>query len=137
MRSCDRRTILVIDDDDDLASALTKRLTSLGFRCITAASGAEGLARFRSAQVDLIVSDLNMPGGDGVELAEAIRMTSDLPIIFVTGYRYDFRRRLRRVPNVTILRKPFMCQDLIDLITAALGESAASPLPVNTELENP
>jgi DNA-binding response OmpR family regulator len=130
MHGNDKRTILVIDNDDQLTLALTKRLGSHGFRCITAASGAQGLAAFNNASVDLIVSDLNMPGGDGVDLAESIRRTSDVPIIFVTGFRDDFKRRLRLVKNVTTLRKPFNSQELVDLIASALGEPASASLLV-------
>jgi DNA-binding response OmpR family regulator len=104
----DNRTILVIDNDDDILRALSKRLSAIGFRCITAASGAQGLARFQGTKVDLI------------------RRTSDVPIIFVTGFRDEFKRRLRDIRNVTTLRKPFKSQDLIDLITAALAEKGAS-----------
>jgi len=125
MSSNEKWTALVIDNDDDLLRALSKRLDGLGIRCISAGSGAQGLAEFRSSGVDVVISDLNMPGGDGVELAEAIRKTSDVPIIFVTGFRDDFKRRLRNITNVSTLRKPFETQDLLTLVSAALGESVA------------
>lgn len=128
MRLSDKRTILVIDNDADLTRALATRLTSLGYRCVTAASGAQGLAAFRAGNIDLVVSDLNMPDGDGVVLAETIRRTSEVPIIFVTGFRDDFKRRLRLVKNVTTLRKPFDSKDLVDLITAALANFAPASL---------
>lgn len=133
----EKRTILVIDNDEDLTGALTKRLGSLGFHCISAASGAQGLAEFRGAPVDLVISDLNMPGGDGVVLAESIRRTSNVPIIFVTGFRDDYKRRLRHIQNVTTLRKPFDTQDLIDLITAALRDDPVPSLPAGTTMEEP
>ncbi|HTF88308.1 MAG TPA: response regulator [Planctomycetota bacterium] len=125
MSSNEQWTALVIDNDDDLLRAVTKRLGALGIRCISAGSGAQGLAEFRASGADVVISDLNMPGGDGVELAEAIRKTSDVPIIFVTGFRDDFKRRLRNVTNVSTLRKPFETQDLLTLVSAALGESVA------------
>lgn len=121
------RTILVIDDDNELARALTTRLGSLGYSCITASSGSQGLAQFQKGTIDLVISDLNMPGGDGVALAESIRRTSDVPIIFITGFREDFKRRLRLVPNVTTLRKPFDTQMLVGIVTAVLRENPASP----------
>jgi len=136
MSLSDKRTILVIDNDADLTLALTKRLGSLGYRCIAAASGAQGLAEFNGGGVDLIVSDLNMPGGDGVALAETIRRTSSVPIIFVTGFRDDFKRRLRLIENVTTLRKPFKSQDLIDLIKTALGENSAPAVLLETVPED-
>ncbi len=136
MSLSDKRTILVIDNDDDLTHALTKRLGSMGFNCITAASGAQGVAEFQGSKVDLIVSDLNMPGGDGVALAETIRRTSNVPIIFITGFRDDFKRRLRLIQNVTTLRKPFNRQELVDLITTAFGENDAPAPLVHTASED-
>jgi DNA-binding response OmpR family regulator len=124
--SLESPNVLIIDNDDDLVRGLCIRLTSLGLQCVTASSGSQGVARFANGGIDLIVSDLNMPGGDGVALAQAVRRTSDVPIIFVTGYRDDFKRRLRGIPNVTTLRKPFKAQDLVDLIAVALGTKAGA-----------
>ena len=121
------KTILVIDDDSELTRAITTRLGSLGYCCVAASTGAQGLAQFQSSRIDLVVSDLNMPGGDGVALADAIRRVSDVPIIFITGFREDYKRRMRLIPNVTTLRKPFDSRVLTDLITAALRENPASP----------
>lgn len=137
MSPSDKQTILVIDNDDDLTRALTTRLGALGYCCTTAASGAQGLAEFRGAPFDLVVSDLNMPGGDGVAVAETIRRTSNVPIIFVTGFRDDFKRRLRLIQNVTTLRKPFNSQDLIDLITTALGENPPPAVLEDTVPKDP
>jgi DNA-binding response OmpR family regulator len=133
----DKRTILTVDDDKDVTLALSKRLGSNGYRCLSAASVTEGLSKFRGERVELIISDLNMPGGDGVAFAETIRKTSDVPIIFITGFRDDFKRRLRGIENVTTLRKPFNTQELMELITATIGEHSTSPLPANIELERP
>ena len=70
-------------------------------------------------------------------LAEAIRRTSNVPIIFITGFHDDFTHRLSLVPNVTTLQKPFDSRHLIDLITVTLTENAASARSVSTMLENP
>jgi two-component system, cell cycle sensor histidine kinase and response regulator CckA len=125
MSTTEQPTILVIDDDEDYTQALSKRLDSSGFRCISALSGEQGLAAFQTAKIDLVLSDLNMPSGDGVELAESIRKASNVPIIFVTGFRDEFKRRLRHIPNVTTLQKPFESQYLIDLVSVALWERTA------------
>ncbi|MEK6703650.1 MAG: response regulator [Planctomycetota bacterium] len=131
----EHRTILVIDNDQELTRALTKRLGSVGFRCIATESGLQGLAEFRRGGIDLVVTDLNMPGGDGVMLAETIRKTSAVPIIFITGFREDFKRRLRHVQNVSTLQKPFMSHDLVDLITTALGQDSLPASPAHTTPE--
>jgi DNA-binding response OmpR family regulator len=123
------KAILVIDDDEDLTRALSKRLASYGYSCVSAVSGAQGLALFGASRFDLVISDLNMPGGDGVALAEAIRRVSLVPIVFITGFRDDFKRRLRDLKNVITLRKPFSSDTLLDAINAALGSVDASMLP--------
>ena len=126
MLSKRNQTILIVDDDEGLRTAIAVRLASSGFRCITAGTGAQGLAEFSNGGIDLIVSDLNMPSGDGVSFAEAVRQTSEVPIVFVTGFKDDFKRRVRSVQNIVTLRKPFDGRELAALIGAILGEHAAT-----------
>ncbi len=113
-------TILLIDNDPDLIDALHTRLEGEGYACVTAESGAQGLARFDEGEINLVITDLNMPGGDGVSFLTRLRRTSDVPAIVITGFRDDFRRELRGVSNVTTLRKPFQTQSLVSLIEAEL-----------------
>lgn len=117
------KTILILDDDIQMTKALSVRLGALGFRCVTACTGSQGVAIFGKGGIDLVISDLNMPSGDGVAFAQAIRRTSDVPIIFVTGFRDEFKRRLRDVPNVTTLRKPFDAQHLVELVACTLAST--------------
>lgn len=122
-------TILIIDNDEGLLAAIATRLGSMGYHCITAVSGAQGLACFKSQPVDLIISDLNMPAGDGVTLAQSIRETSEVPIIIITGFRDEYRRSLRSISNITLMEKPFDSDQLLDLVEAELVMSG-SKLPV-------
>lgn len=108
--------ILIIDNDEALLALLERRLGRFGYGCDTAVSGGQGLAGFDPSRHELVVTDLNMPGGDGVELARTIRENSDVPIVVVTGYRDAFRNRVRRIPGVTVIEKPFDLNDLVDLI---------------------
>jgi DNA-binding response OmpR family regulator len=121
--------ILIIDNDEGLLAAISTRLESMGYRCITAVSGAQGLACFREQPIDLIISDLNMPAGDGVTLAQTIRETSEIPIIIITGFRDEYRRSLRSITNITLMEKPFDSDHLLDLVEAELV-MAGSKLPV-------
>ncbi len=117
----DAPRILIIDNDEGVVQALAIRLRSNGYECATATTGAQGLSAFESEPSDLIISDLNMPAGDGIVLASSIRKHSDVPIIFVTGFQDDFRRRLRNIQNVTVFRKPFDMNDLLEIIEAELA----------------
>lgn len=130
-------TILIADNDDAVVLAIKTRLRSQGYHCLTAQTGAQALAIFRTEHVDLIISDLNMPAGDGVSLASTVRQSSDIPIIFITGFRDGFRRSLRSVPNVTIVEKPFDSRTLLELVEASLPvDSQPTQLDDTTDKES-
>ena len=113
-------TILIIDNDEGMVAAITARLESIGYCCVTAGSGAQGVAAFRDNDIDLVVTDLNMPAGDGLTLARTLRKSSDVPIIIVTGFHDEYRRELRTLRNVTLMEKPFDSRQLVELIEADL-----------------
>ncbi len=113
-------TILIVDNDPDLRRVISLRLSRAGYSCVEAGTGAQALSEWRRRSFDVVVSDLNMPSGDGIALADALQREEAVPIIFITGFREDFKRRLRRVNNVSLLEKPFDPSVLIDLIEATL-----------------
>jgi DNA-binding response OmpR family regulator len=120
MTEATRRRILIIDNDERVTRAIETRLENLGYECAVAHTGAQGLAEFRSRPADLVISDVNMPAGDGITIAEELRKSSDVPIIFVTGFRAEYGSYLRALPRVTVMEKPFDAQDLQDLVEAEL-----------------
>jgi CheY-like chemotaxis protein len=80
--------ILVVDDDQFIREVTLRRLTSLGYRAIAAATGAEALEALASgADVDLLLTDIRMPGGlHGPALAkEARRLRPRIKVLFVSG----------------------------------------------------
>jgi len=114
------KTILIVDDDSSLTQALSVRLGHEGYRCVTAGNAAEGVAEFDRGGIDLVITDLNMPGGDGVDLLESMRKVGTVPLIVITGFKDDFKRRLRSVENVIVLRKPFEPGELVGVVGATL-----------------
>jgi len=123
-------TILIIDNDDGLVTAISARLEHLGYHCVKASSGAQGVAAFQEQRIDLVITDLNMPAGNGITLTKTLRRTSSVPIIIATGFHEEFGRELRSVKNVTIVEKPFSADQLIDLVEADLV-MAGCELPDN------
>lgn len=115
--------ILIIDNDEGVVKAIATRLNSLGYLCVVARTGAQGLASFGSGPIDLVITDLNMPMLDGVTFIEKIRGFSQVPIIVVTGYRKDYHDQLNQLHNVTILEKPFSTESLVDLVEVELSPS--------------
>src|SRR5207249_4056379 len=67
------RTILVVDDDDDVRSTLARILGAAGYTVVTAESGEEGLQLLASHAVQLAISDQNMPGMSGIDFLKAVR----------------------------------------------------------------
>lgn len=112
--------ILIVDNDPAVVTALTARLGGMGYRCATASCGSQAMAQFLSTTPNLVISDLNMPNGDGATLAESIRKVSSVPILLISGFKDAYRKQLRHVPDVLFLHKPFSTEALIELVEAAL-----------------
>lgn len=109
-------TILVVDDNDELLAVAREMLQALGHRAVTAASGARALRLLASAgrPIELLVSDVAMPGMDGLELVDrALERAPALPVLLVSsrGERPDLRRRLAR-GDIAFLPKPFTAAGL-------------------------
>jgi two-component system, OmpR family, response regulator MtrA len=77
--------ILLVEDDPSIRELTARGLTAAGFEVLTAATGDDGLARFRSERPDVIVLDVMLPGLDGLEVCRAIRATSAVPIVMLTA----------------------------------------------------
>ena len=81
------RSILIIDDDDDIRVFLSDLLTTEGYRTHEAALGAEGVEKARLSKPDLVLLDIMMPEMDGYEVCERLKAdpsTSDTPVVMVT-----------------------------------------------------
>src|ERR671939_1413270 len=82
-------SLLLIEDDDAIRTALELSLTRQGHRVATAASCEDGLKLLREQRPDLIVLDVMLPGIDGFEVCRRIRRTDQLPIILLTARNDD------------------------------------------------
>jgi CheY-like chemotaxis protein len=115
-------TILVVDDDPGVRFALTEVLSERGHRVIAAASGQEALGKLEG--VDVVVTDLVMPGMDGLELVSRIAERAPaLPVLLVTAHGSDQMVRIAQGRGACgCLRKPFD----IDEIAVAIERARAS-----------
>lgn len=79
--------VLIVDDERKMRRVLQILLEQLGFESVPAANGEEGLARFAAEKIDLVLTDLKMPGMSGVELLTRIRAVNpDVPVIVLTAH---------------------------------------------------
>lgn len=82
----DQHHLLVVDDDARVRDMLTRFFEGEGYRVSAAADGVQMKSHLRHNQVDAILLDLTLPGGqDGLDLVREIRPASDVPIIMLTG----------------------------------------------------
>ncbi len=122
------RTLLVIDDDDDVReiAQLTLQLGT-SWRVITAPSGADGVAMAAHEPPDAILLDVMMPGLDGpatLDLLRASEHTRALPVVFLTAKsRPAERARLSALGVARVLAKPFDPMTLPEQVAALLGWS--------------
>jgi two-component system cell cycle sensor histidine kinase/response regulator CckA len=122
-------TVLVVEDELAVRQLFTTVLRRLGYRVFEAASGADALAVFNqhAAAIELVITDVVMPGMSGGELAQRIRgMRSGVRILFVSGYTDDevlHRGVLRGEED--FLQKPFTPMDLAQRVRAALDRRAS------------
>ena len=80
-------TVLIVDDEKNYPPILSAVLEEEGYETLTAASGREALELLDGSDVDLVLTDMKMPGMDGIELMERIKITNpDLPVIMMTAH---------------------------------------------------
>ena len=81
------KTVLIVDDEESLRQSLEKVLKNAGYLTIVAISGNEALELLGRQPIDLVLSDLKMPNGDGLELLKSIKKKfPDIEVILLTGY---------------------------------------------------
>jgi signal transduction histidine kinase/CheY-like chemotaxis protein len=127
-----RETLLVVEDEPAVRRAVQRNLERLGYQIIAACDGEDALRIAGTLDgVDLLLSDVVMPGIDGPELACRLREKwQDLPVLFVTGYSADrFARSDAVGPHDRILEKPYQVDDLVrtirEMLEARLVRDAA------------
>ncbi|HEV2756774.1 MAG TPA: response regulator, partial [Actinomycetota bacterium] len=79
------QTILVIEDEQAIASAVAARLEKEGFDVLVAGDGVSGIETFRTGDPDLVVLDLMLPGMDGLEVCRRIQAERYVPVLMLTA----------------------------------------------------
>ena len=121
-------TILVVDDAPDIRRLISDYLTHAGFRVLTAGTAESSLRITRTERPDLVILDLGLPDGDGLDVARAIRRTSSLPIIMLTA-RTDETDTLvgLELGADDYITKPFSPRELVARVRAVLRRAEAVP----------
>ncbi|MBI3552353.1 MAG: response regulator [Elusimicrobia bacterium] len=116
--------ILVVDDDQNMASIVCAQLRAMGFEADAALDGINAAARIARRKPDLIVMDFQMPGGTGGTVYQRLRLsthTKDIPIVFLSALPQEqVRKAIPDFLNVGFLSKPCSASELKALVTGLL-----------------
>ncbi len=120
------KKILVIDDEGLITKTIGSLLKREGYEVGISNSGQQAVTLIEKSAFDLIISDLRMPGMDGLETAEKIRAElkqknkPTIPVVFITGYAEgDLPIRAQQLGKV--IYKPFDMQDFLKTIRSAIS----------------
>jgi CheY-like chemotaxis protein len=123
-----KKSILVVDDNDDIRESTSELLTLEGFNVIVANSGNEAIIQIKINLPDLIICDIVMPGISGFDLLRILRQnftTKFIPFIFSTAQSESIsRQKAKDLGIIDYLVKPFDNLELIKCIERALCTSS-------------
>ncbi|MFC0684604.1 MULTISPECIES: response regulator [Sphingomonadaceae] len=119
-------TILTVDDSSSIRMAIRIALSGAGHTVQEAGDGVQGLASAGNAKFDLIITDLNMPNMNGLEMIREIRklpVQAGTPIIFLTTESDEGLKQQARAAGATgWLVKPFEPENLLRVVRKVLGQ---------------
>jgi DNA-binding NtrC family response regulator len=118
----------VVDDDETMRDVLKRMLERTGFDVVTAIHGRDALAKFQQRYADLVITDLNMPEMDGIELIRSL--TTDHPtvsIVVISGVadRLKLIDMALRLGAKAAIQKPVMRQEVVQTVRRLLKVGAS------------
>lgn len=121
--------ILVVDDDNDHRAYVVQLVERLGHTATSAENGQRCLSVLREHEVDAIITDIFMPGADGIELVtELNKLGSRVPVLGMTGgYKgviRPYENLFEVLAKAKVLHKPFGARDLETALNEALADAA-------------
>ena len=82
--------MLIVDDDAAIRESMNEFVDMSGYQSVTAVSAEEALSKLAEARVDVVITDIMLPGMDGLELTDRIKKEYDIDVIVMTGYSGDY-----------------------------------------------
>ncbi len=129
MASKGRATILVCDDEPHIVQVVAAKLRNAEYDVVTAADGEEALESAMRDRPTLVVTDYQMPGFSGLELARRLKQcpqTQTLPLVLLTARGLSLDRSELADTNIRVMMcKPFSPREILATVQQILGEAAA------------
>ena len=110
----DMKKILLAEDEDSVRSFLTRALQRAGYEVTSCADGDTAILALDNGPYDLLLTDIVMPGADGIEVAKkAAQIQPDLKIMFITGFAAVALNAQKASPNAKVLEKPVHLREIV------------------------
>jgi two-component system, OmpR family, response regulator RegX3 len=130
-----KRTVLLVEDEESITAPLSEALSREGFEPVVAGTAAEALELAASRSPDLVLLDLMLPDGSGLDVCRELRSRSSVPIIMVTARGEEMDRVVGlEVGADDYVVKPFSAREVIARIRAVLRRTAAAPAAAAAEV---
>lgn len=115
--------ILIVDDDVEFATALSKILKAEGYAASVALSASEGLNLLKKEKYELVFADLSMPGINGIELLEDIKKDNPkLPVAIITAFgEWDAYAEAAEKGAHSFINKPVKKEEILEVVRGVLG----------------
>ncbi len=114
------KTIMTVDDSPTVRLCLENALSTAGYRVVQAADGIDAMEKLSNCHVDMVVTDLNMPKMDGVELIKSVRRTPGcrfLPILMLTSETQpELKQAGKQAGASAWVTKPFRPENLLAVV---------------------
>jgi len=122
------KRVLVVDDEADFLATYERLLRRQGYHVVVATTRAAGVAAVASEHPDVVISDLRLPDGSGLDVVRAARNMPVPPsVIVITGYPSAETRHAALAAGATaFLAKPFAAAGLVAAIRSSLPDGAGS-----------
>ncbi|MFN2470499.1 MAG: response regulator transcription factor [Gaiellaceae bacterium] len=123
-------TVLVVEDEESIASFVALYLKNAGYDVHTAATGAEALSKAEATKPSIVVLDLMLPDADGIEVCRRLRRTSDVPILMLTARDEDVDKIIGlEVGADDYMTKPFNPRELVARVKSILRRANVDRRP--------
>ena len=120
-------SLLLVDDDELVLEALTEYLQFVGYIVYPAANGVEALRLASLFPIDLVLSDLRMPGMDGYTLCRELYRLHNLPALLMSGFYEEYEQKDATAGIHDFIRKPFLPDELESRIRTLWAQIATPP----------
>ncbi len=119
--------VLAIDDEKAILDMLKRALVLFGFYVEVATSGEEGIEKFKNEDFDVVVTDILMPGVDGINVLNYIRKSNraNTPVIGISGTPWLLQNENFDV----VLDKPFSIKSLVESVKNIIEKNPAAAVP--------